>query len=169
MALPLCGRRRFAPTGIFPMLQTLFEAIIPQRQNGLFSYKKNSKDQVYPHNGKNRFSYWPANTKSVTIHFGVAGCAAKIASRTACAESAFVKSETVPRASSPMATGAKAIPPAAMRPQPLNRQAHSICWPPGRPSQNSRLPQGPRGSKQAEPHAAGGKHADCSHPMRAAR
>jgi len=29
MALPLCGRRRFTPTGIFPMLQTLFEAIIP--------------------------------------------------------------------------------------------------------------------------------------------
>ena len=29
MALPLCGRRRFAPTGIFPMLQTLFEAITP--------------------------------------------------------------------------------------------------------------------------------------------
>ena len=29
MALPPCGRRRFAPTDIFPMRQTLFEAIIP--------------------------------------------------------------------------------------------------------------------------------------------
>ena len=32
MALPLCGRRRFAPTDIFLMLQTLFEAIIPQKR-----------------------------------------------------------------------------------------------------------------------------------------
>ena len=29
MALPHRGRRRFTPTGIFPMLQTLFEAITP--------------------------------------------------------------------------------------------------------------------------------------------
>jgi len=34
MALPHRGRRRFAPTGIFPMLQTLFEAFI------LFLYEK---------------------------------------------------------------------------------------------------------------------------------
>ena len=35
MALPLCGRRRFAPTTIFPMLQTLFEAIFHTRKANL--------------------------------------------------------------------------------------------------------------------------------------
>ena len=39
MALPLCGRRRFTPTGIFPMLQTLFEAYYTIYKNSLEKWR----------------------------------------------------------------------------------------------------------------------------------
>jgi hypothetical protein len=50
MALPHRGRRRFAPTTIFPMLQTLFEAILPDAQNFLM------RKMALPLCGRRRFA-----------------------------------------------------------------------------------------------------------------
>ena len=50
MALPHRGRRRFTPTDIFPMLQTLFEAIIPYTQG------QSLRKMALPLCGRRRFA-----------------------------------------------------------------------------------------------------------------